>query len=391
MTDTNTIIQVRFVPHRRFGVELEYNRPANCGDAYGNSDYRGRNKMRAAIQRVPGQTAQTADYIHNHNNSEWFCKTDSSCGLEACSPVGRTVADLKVMGEVLAMLHHRGFRADRQCGNHIHVECSDYTQRQLTVLAAYWSKIEHVVMMTQASHRRSNTHCSMVACHTNRIRPNGTFSPNDLRASMSSDRGQTLNLTNFNATNGRRGSPKRTVEFRFGHMTSDAEEFKNRARFVIQLCEICKHLEAPANLNWFSPKQTLRLLGLLPDEDKVFSDSSLSMRRWFLQGIISNCSAVSHSKDIAQATAMLAEMTGEPVPEVGNEETVMQPLSAGIAPSAVRHAFPMPPADAARMAARFSSGVCIACNEDIQEGDSIIFTRRTGNTEVWHQSCVDTY
>lgn len=99
---------------------------------------------------------------------------------------------------------------------------------------------------------------------------------------ITDERRLTLNMSLWN----RSSAPR--IEFRFGHMTWDTEEMKNRVRFLLWFVKIAKAMPAPPTLNWVSPKQAIRLFGLHESKNKALSPAMSSMKLWLLNALYNN-------------------------------------------------------------------------------------------------------
>lgn len=282
---------IRWNKTRRFGLELEF---------VGSSSRR--ESLRRIIERFPNQRAIVSGYQHNHNNTEWFCKVDSSCGLEVSTPVLSGPNDLKLVCEVTKAIQDAGFNYSDACGQHIHIDVSDFSQDQINILCAYWIKAEQVIMNSHPAHRRHNTYCVLSNNTRNNFRPNADYSLNEIFDTIRNYRGA-LNLGHI-----ARGK----IEFRFGDMTYDLETIKNRVRFLIWFVDLVKVLPAPPNLNWYSPKRLMMMLGLWVDNkyevQKTFSPAIQSMRVWILKRLKENMPTQYYERDRQMVEEMLTQV-----------------------------------------------------------------------------------
>lgn len=282
--------EIKFNRRRRFGAELEFNSPDN-------------QTMARTFQRL-GQPVRVCSYTHTGAVDTWHCKTDGSCGYEVSSKVLSGPRDIKLLGEVLSALVNDGAVFDNRCGQHIHVETSDFTSAQKQILGMYWIKVENFVMNAEKQHRRNNNYCTLANQLVGHLVPNQTYAPSAVYDSICRNRG----AINFGGSE--------TTEFRFGSMTNNPDELKNRVRFLIWFVDICKNMPAPPNLNWFTPKQTLRFMGLWNDPKtdvikKSFSPAIISMRKWILNQFIANAPTVHYGRDIRLVNEMIQEISCE--------------------------------------------------------------------------------
>ena len=291
-----TKILLKWRVMRRFGVELEFN----------TRNDQSRESFKRLIERVPGQRAEVRNWERTNDNTVWVCKTDSSCGLEINTPVMCGPVELKNLGLVVAEFQRAGSAFDTKCGLHVHVDVSDMTMEQIHVLIKYWAKIEHVVMNAHPEHRRKNGYCRPINEMFSDWRENRYYTGDQIFRAIRQNRGA-LNVQHLDT--------RRTIEFRMGDMCTDPEDIKNRVRFLVWFVEIAKNTPAPRNLNWFTPKQTMRFLGLLDVKvegvEKQLSRAMESMRDWILRRLEANMPGGSeHAPDRKAVRDMLTESGG---------------------------------------------------------------------------------
>jgi hypothetical protein len=288
----NRIVQVKFDVARRFGIEFEFDGPIDHAvDSPISLPLRKR--CRDTINEIPGQSASVVDYDHHRNNDEWLCKPDGSCGIEVISPVMSGHEDLRAAGEVLAAMRDAaGMAISNKCGMHVHVDVGDLVNKDGTwsamnsnvikTIAAWWIKFEHLALGAVPAHRRNNRYCMSYEDYLRAsdivLEPYVNPDLDTIFELMTRDRHFTLNLSLW-----RDAAPR--IEFRFGHMTWEVEEMKNRVRFLLWFVKIAAAMPPPPNLNWMSPKQAVRFLGLCEAKNKVLSPAMASMRRWLMDNL----------------------------------------------------------------------------------------------------------
>jgi hypothetical protein len=220
--------------------------------------------------------------------------------------------DLKKAGLVIDALRNNRAAYNTHCGHHVHVEICDFNEEQKQILTCWWIKVEQFILNAYPAHRRNNIYCTPLN-RSVQVEPNIEYPPREIYSRVSGQRG---------ALNMRTNNP--TVEFRFGDMSLNSEEIKNRIRFLVWLTEICKNLPAPPNLNWFSPKQTMRLLGLWTDDSdtikKTFSPAITSMKKWILKRFKEHAPTDIYRRDHEFVDSMLAEIDRQEESETLNIE-----------------------------------------------------------------------
>jgi len=292
--------------NRKFGIEYEFTNRSRSLD-----------RLAEVTQEATNQPCEVHGYEHTNDNfNNWVCKTDSSCGIELVSPILHGPSALKKATNILPMLQSAGFTIGNSCGQHVHVEIADFTPEQVGTLAAYWFKIERLVLNGVPSHRRNNRYCQLLTQFNGNLEPDMTYSPDYILSNMVRGR-NAINLGNWNNGCG-------TIEFRFGEMTFDSELIKNRVRFMIWLVEMCKILPPPQNLKWFSPKEAMSIFGLWEDPTSIikyqYSPAVQSMRKWFLKQIV-EYSPTAFENDVTRCRAMLEEINDIETVQTVEQET----------------------------------------------------------------------
>ena len=281
---------------RRFGLEYEFIVDEKL---YGND----RNVMAEVVEETTDWHATVRGYGHTTNYSgTWECKTDSSCGVELASPILSGSKDLKHAAELLTALKDKGFDYNSNCGQHIHVEICDFSEKQAGIMAAYWMKIERFILNGTPDHRRNNRYCAPLTEINRNVVANTVYQPEMVLRDMAHGR---------NAINFQNRTERGTVEFRFGEMTFDPEVIKNRVRFLIWFVEMCKILPPPNNLNWLTPKQVLSTFNLWTSPSSIvkysYSPAIQSMRKWLLSRLVEFAPTAFH-KDIDKCKEILKEI-----------------------------------------------------------------------------------
>ncbi len=289
---------------RRFGLEYEFNE--------NDKDF-----MAEVVKETTEWNAIVCSYRHTEDNSNtWECKPDSSCGIELASPVLKGSFQLKLAAELLTTLKDKGFNYNNNCGQHVHIEIRDFSEKQTGIMAAYWMKIEKFILNGTPDHRRNNRYCaSLTEINRNAI-ANQTYQPEMILRDMACGR---------NAINFQNKRDRGTVEFRFGEMTFDPEVIKNRVRFLIWFVEMCKILPPPNNLNWLTPKQVLSTFNLWTSPNSIvkysYSPAIQSMRKWLLSRLV-EFAPNAFQKDIDKCKEILKEIESANVCDILTEECI---------------------------------------------------------------------
>ena len=268
----------------RFGVEIELDatdgrdfaaRPLSPGEMPAGAD------LVTNIVSDLGLDVEAHCWKHNHNNSIWSCKPDSSCGIELCSPV----LDECRLGEVCKVMEALDKRpeitAGPNCALHVHVDISTLLEgppessESLCSTLAWWVKFEPVFLDSVPRRRRENRFCRCIGLtdlfdHEDEVVP--YILVNKLK-----DKYLTLNTHHLVA------KKRNSIEIRILEGTKDPELCASWVRLVLDFVRKSSAAGLPPDYTWSS-------LGHL--EDLLDSDACSS---WLRRRILEN-SAVSQSR-----------------------------------------------------------------------------------------------
>jgi hypothetical protein len=235
----------------RFGVEIEL-------DSTDGRDFAARplapGEMPEGSERVAsivsglGLEIQTHGWRHNHNNSVWICKPDSSCGMELCSPV----MDESRMGELVAVMDALAAAAELtagpRCSLHVHVDVSHMVggiaeaSDSLCSVLAWWIKSEPLMLASVPPARRNSGFCRCIGMtdlfdHEERVVP---------CLAVSKLRDKYLSLNTHHLVERKRNS----VEFRILEGTKDSSLASSWIGFVLNFVRRASARPAPENYRW---------------------------------------------------------------------------------------------------------------------------------------------
>lgn len=265
----------------KFGIEIEFNsfdnrdfllNPLSYGDLP-----QGINEF-ASIIRSLGQEVDVQNWQYNHNNSNWICKPDASCGIEVCSPVFFK-DDFGSIFLVLDELQKDSrIKQDERCSLHVHVDVGDLvngfnlaSSDKLAAVLAWWIKCEHIFMDFACPSRKINRYCRCISLldmfdHEEEVTP--------LRVvTKLSDK--YLSLNTFHLVNRRR----QTIEFRIAEGTTDSNFISNWIELISIFIDKSISNGLPSNYCWLDHVDFFNFLDI---KDKV-------LKNWFLDRLISNC------------------------------------------------------------------------------------------------------
>jgi hypothetical protein len=293
----NTLL--KWNSHRYFGVELEMNG--------GERTRRGICDAVNGAVRGAGHRAEVRPYEKTVGDPRlWVCKPDSSCGSEVASPPLAGPGGVAMLGDVVEALTAAGAQIDERCGMHVHVDARDFTDGQIASTLCWWIKAEHSLMNAHPPHRwRDNRYCRPLWEMVDRLNPAAPVDEGvtrGVRRVVSMTRGS-VNLQNWET--------RRTVEFRSGDMSLRREDVENRVRLLVWFMDLCARLGAPPTLEWFSPMEMIRFLGLAPADGKILSAEMRAMRRWLVFRMARFTDEASFGTDMLQVRKMMMEVADD--------------------------------------------------------------------------------
>lgn len=245
----------------RFGVEIELDaldgrdfsaRPLSPGEMPEGTD------LVAETAASVGAEVQVHGWRHNHNNSVWVCKPDSSCGIELCSPV----LDESRMGEVLAVMDALASRPEitsgPNCALHVHVDASQFisglpeSSESLCAILAWWVKCEAVMLDSVPPTRRNSRFCRCIGLtdlfsHDEKVVP-------CMAVSKLQDKYLTLNTHHLV------GRKRNSIEFRILEGTKDSRLCRSWLEFVLGFVRGSVAAGIPNEYTWVSLEDVERLV-----------------------------------------------------------------------------------------------------------------------------------
>lgn len=261
----------------KFGLEIEINSFDNRD--FLNSPLR-KGELPEGIHDIVkiinglGLQAECQSWGYNHNNVNWICKPDSSCGIEICSPVFNYDEIKEIIAVIDALSVDERIKIDNRCSLHVHADIDSlvnfYDSNLICSILAWWIKCEHVFVDFAAPNRKTNRYCKFIGQmqlfdHDEAV---STFRA----VSKLSDKYLTLNT--FHMFNKRRW----TVEFRLAESTKDSNFVKNWLSIINCFLESAKSKSVPDNYKWMSHFEVFEFLNL-----------DAQLQNWFLKRLLINC------------------------------------------------------------------------------------------------------
>lgn len=262
------------ISNRYFGIELE-SHPVVSGS-----------EILSVIKKNSNHQVVKTKWKQTINNDFWHIKTDSTCsggnfnlkGWEIASFKAKGYEDLLEICNVAKCLKKIGLRCGEDCGFHVHVDISDFSVEQASVLLANWIKIEKIILKTVPNYRSKNKFCrcinSKVFNKNKKIDPKtfwDLYGPKNTSIHNNKDKKVTMNLVNYlSYIQFPYAHDKRpTVEFRFPEGTFDEKDIKNWVLFFINFVENNKNKSMPDNLLCVKNiKDFLEICGIFSEKNK---------------------------------------------------------------------------------------------------------------------------
>lgn len=281
---------------RNFGVELE------VGNEYPRSF------ISSIIKNVTKMKVSISNYTQSVNNEHWVVKTDASCGkkirnngineggYEIASYVASGLSDIEKISNVAHSLKRGGVRANNNCGYHIHVNVSDFSELDMGRLVSYWILIEDVFFNMVPYRRTVNRYCKKVKIKNNNyskalrvIKDSAKiwemYRPRTLNIRNPNEKRYSLNLLNFYAAT-KTKFKRKTIEFRFPEGTLCQETVKNFIFILLSFVENTRHLSNPKFKN-ITIETFFNICGLASDKFLYILDNNLIKTKvWILKRLI---------------------------------------------------------------------------------------------------------
>lgn len=263
----------------RFGVEIEM-------DATDGRDLAVRplvhGEMPAGYDRVVrivrdlGIEIQHHGWRHNHNNSVWICKPDSSCGIELCTPVMSDLDMVDLIRVMDALASDSALTAGPRCALHVHVDVSDMikgtpeSSASLCSVLAWWVKCEPFIMESVPELRRNSRFCRCIGLtdlfdHDERVVP-------CLVVSKLRDKYLSINTHHLVARK------RNSIEFRLLEGTKDSCLAASWVAFVLNFVRRSSSAAVPQNYRWASAEEFAELVGFGPHLEWIRSRARLNCR-----------------------------------------------------------------------------------------------------------------
>lgn len=281
---------------RNFGVELE------VGNEYPRSF------ISNIIRNTTNMKVNISNYTQSVNNAHWVVKTDASCGrkirsngineggYEIASFVASGLKDINTISEVAHSLKKGGIRANNNCGYHIHVNASDFTEEDMGKLISYWLLIEDVFFNMIPFRRTVNRYCKKIKIKNknyekaldvikNSMKIWELYKPKTINIRNPAEKRYSLNLLNFYAAS-KTKFKRKTIEFRFPEGTLCKETVKNFIYILLSFVENTKQLGTPKSKS-MNIETFLNICGLSSDKFLYILDNDLIKTKvWVLKRLI---------------------------------------------------------------------------------------------------------
>jgi len=254
---------------RNFGVEIELN----------SFDNRNFSKNPLQTGEFPQGFFEVVDLIsslgfkvepkswhYTHNNRNWIVKTDSSCGIEICSPV------LEETDSVIVLLDHlkdEKFQANNSCSFHIHFDFLDSSNYKIASILSWWIKVEHLVFDCLSKNRKCNSYCKSIGFSD--IFEHDQIPSEEVIFSLGKSKHYSVNAFHLVRNN------RRTLEFRLFNSKEFIEnsfELNNWMFFLNEFINSSSSKGIPSDFCWVDLEDLLALINL--KNEKLF---------WFLSKI----------------------------------------------------------------------------------------------------------
>jgi hypothetical protein len=285
---------------RFYGIEMEMGNEVNIAH------------IRKIIEQNSMIPVKTCAYRATINNSFWDVKHDGSCGkrtdkfgineggYEVNSYKAYTAKDLAHICNVAKKLKQAGLIVNNNCGLHVHVDVSDFSEEQMGIFIFNWLKIEEIIFQSVPDIRKRSKYCCKN--YYSRSLP---FKDKPLDASQiwdyyrpkttklhdNMDRRLAVNFVNYYRFLKLKYFHRPTVEFRFPEGTLISYHIKNWVKLFLHFVNNVSRMKKVDEFKLASLTETLEILGLEGNENNfsLLSPSLHETKIWFLKRLIRYC------------------------------------------------------------------------------------------------------
>ena len=301
-----------FASNRFFGVELEVGREIP------------RSIISNVIKRYSKKKVVISNYVNSVNNNYWVVKTDSSCGkkvdhlgqneggYEITSYKASGIEDIKTISNISGEIKKIGVKTNHNCGYHIHVDVSDFSEAEMGNLIGHWLCEEEAFFSSVPERRKFNNYCKKLKLkNINKINFSSSleiynkYKPNVANIRNAAEKRYSFNLLNYYVSLKKPNFKRKTVEFRFPEGTLTPSTVENFIIILINFVETVKQKNTfPKILTNYKIDEILNICGLDHDEDKfyIFDRNLFEARKWFLKRLARyDCTFGQDYKNLAES------------------------------------------------------------------------------------------
>ena len=268
---------------RKFGIEIELN-------SFDQRDFKknplAKNEKPEGIDylfdllKCNNYKVELRGWQNNHNNNEWICKPDASCGIELCSPVSDSFEEIKSVIDLLSK--DSKIKIDDRCSLHVHVDVSDCIEKnnflldfeksdKLGSIISWWIKCEAVFFDSFPTKRKNNKYCQCIGL-------SDILSVNDINTKklinvLGQNKYYSLNTYHLSKID------RLSIEFRLaeGEACLDSNLAVNWINFLINFIDCSINKGMPSDLCWIDPVEVFKFLQL-----------DIILAKWFLERLMTN-------------------------------------------------------------------------------------------------------
>jgi hypothetical protein len=210
------------------------------------------------------------DWHNTHNNQQWVCKPDASCGIEICSPVSENFLEIHKVIDFLSK--DKNIKIDERCSFHVHVDISDLSENELVSVLSWWIKFEHLFFDAMPDCRKMNKYCQCIGIID--LFQHDEIVDNKIINKLGATKYLSCNTFHFCKKN------RKTIEFRIAdHFAClDQNYATNWVLLLTNFISIFSQKEIPKSLCWENPSLFLDFL----------SNIDIELRNWFFYRVKKN-------------------------------------------------------------------------------------------------------
>lgn len=272
---------------RKFGVELEVSPDISKSSIGQRLEFF---EQVYGLKKPVVVTSTKKGWAETKANNYWHVKYDSTCGpqgkgldfgWEIASYIAKGKEDLLNIGEASEWMHEF-LSTNSNCGLHVHVDVSDFNQKEMGLLLTHWMSIEHILISICDPCRDKNHYCrslwprmdQLISCNpwlstNNPLDFWKLMQPEDFNTHNNDEKKYAINTVGFATGQLVESHSRKTVELRLPECKLGRDHVLGWTTLFLNFVDNCRSVEPTYPIRpSYEISEVLKLIGL--EERKIF-------------------------------------------------------------------------------------------------------------------------